>query len=191
MIYLVKGILETKKEKFAVIDAGGIGYKIYVSSATLEQMSSEGSEVKLYTHLHVREDALDLYGFPTQEELDFFELLLTVSGIGPKAALNILNIAPVKNLSSAIARGEVEFLTKISGIGNKIAQKIILELKDKITKLGFQTEENMTSKDHEVIDALVSLGYSQYQARAAVRELPNNITGVEKRIREALKILGK
>src|SRR3972149_3448485 len=191
MISRLKGILETKAEKYVIMDIGGIGFKFFVSAATLENLPAAGQSATLHTHLNVREEALDLYGFLTQEELKFFELLLTISGVGPKVALGVLSIASVKTLVSAIAKGEVEFLTKVSGIGTKIAQKIILELKDKIVKLGFEAGEAATLEDYEVIDALIGLGYTPNQARRAVRNLPKEIKGVEKRIKEALKTLGK
>ena len=191
MISRLKGILETKAEKYVIMDIGGVGFKIFVSAATLENLPAAGQSATLHTHLNVREEALDLYGFLTQEELKFFELLLTISGVGPKVALGVLSIASVKTLVSAIAKGEVEFLTKVSGIGTKIAQKIILELKDKIVKLGFEAGEAATLEDYEVIDALIGLGYTPNQARRAVRDLPKDVKGVEKRIKEALKTLGK
>lgn len=191
MISRLKGILETKAEKYVIMDIGGVGFKVFVSAATLESLPAAGQSAALHTHLNVREEALDLYGFLTQEELKLFELLLTISGVGPKVALGVLSIASVKTLVSAIAKGEVEFLTKVSGIGTKIAQKIILELKDKIVKLGFEAGEAATLEDYEVIDALIGLGYTPNQARRAVRDLPKNIKGVEKRIKEALKTLGK
>ncbi|OGD31025.1 Holliday junction DNA helicase RuvA [Candidatus Azambacteria bacterium RIFCSPHIGHO2_02_46_12] len=191
MISRLKGILETKAEKYVIMDIGGVGFKIFVSAATLENLPAAGQSATLHTHLNVREEALDLYGFLTQEELKFFELLLTISGVGPKVALGVLSIASVKTLVSAIAKGEVEFLTKVSGIGTKIAQKIILELKDKIIKLGFEAGEAATLEDYEVIDALIGLGYTPNQARRAVRDLPKDVKGVEKRIKEALKTLGK
>ena len=191
MISRLKGILETKAEKYVIMDIGGVGFKVFVSAATLENRPAAGQSATLHTHLNVREEALDLYGFLTQEELKFFELLLTISGVGPKVALGVLSIASVKTLVSAIAKGEVEFLTKVSGIGTKIAQKIILELKDKIVKLGFEAGEAATLEDYEVIDALIGLGYTPNQARRAVRDLPKDVKGVEKRIKEALKTLGK
>lgn len=191
MISRLKGILETKAEKYVIMDIGGVGFKVFVSAATLENLPAAGQFAALHTHLNVREEALDLYGFLTQEELKFFELLLTISGVGPKVALGVLSIASVKTLVSAVAKGEVEFLTKVSGIGTKIAQKIILELKDKIVKLGFEAGEAATLEDYEVIDALIGLGYTPNQARRAVRDLPKNIKGVEKRIKEALKMLGR
>ena len=191
MISRLKGILETKAEKYVIMDIGGVGFKVFVSAATLENLPAAGQSATLHTHLNVREEALDLYGFLTQEELKFFELLLTISGVGPKVALGVLSIASVKTLVSAIAKGEVEFLTKVSGIGTKIAQKIILELKDKIIKLGFEAGEAATLEDYEVIDALIGLGYTPNQARRAVRDLPKDVKGVEKRIKEALKTLGK
>src|SRR3989344_3995234 len=177
MISRLKGILETKAEKYVIMDIGGVGFKIFFSATKLKNLPAAGQSATLHSHLNVREEALDLYGFLTQEELKFFELLLTISGVGPKVALGVLSIASVK--------------TMVSAIGTKIAQKIILELKDKIVKLGFEAGEAATLEDYEVIDALIGLGYTPSQARRAVRNLPKEIKCVEKRIKEALKTLGK
>lgn len=190
MLSHLKGNLETRAEKYVVMDIGGVGFKVFVSPTTLEQLPPAGQRVALHTHLYVRQEALEMYGFLTRPELIFFETLLSVSGVGPRVALGVLSVAPVNAIAAAIAKGQAELLTKVSGVGNKVAQKIILELKDKITKLGFGADET-EFQDHEVIDALVSLGYSQAQARSAIRNLPKETKGVEKRIKEALKILGR
>ncbi len=190
MLYLIEGTIEYKKEKFAVINAGGVGYKVFMSSDGLAKLPEIGEKAKVFTHLHVREDAMDLYGFLDQVDLVFFETLIAISGVGPKMALSILVIAPVKMLASAIVSGNVEFFTRVSGVGRKTAEKIILELKDKIQKLGIEIEE-MESGDGEVLDALESLGYSAREAQNALRQISKDIKGVENRIKEALKILGR
>lgn len=190
MLYLIEGTIEYKKDKFAVVNAGGVGYKVFMSSDGLAKLPEIGEKAKVFTHLHVREDAMDLYGFLDQMELVFFETLIAISGVGPKMALAILVIAPVKMLASAIVSGNVEFFTRVSGVGRKTAEKIILELKDKIQKLGIEIEE-MEAGDGEVLDALESLGYSAREAQNALRQIAKETQGVENRIKEALRILGR
>ncbi|KKQ59323.1 MAG: Holliday junction ATP-dependent DNA helicase RuvA, partial [Parcubacteria group bacterium GW2011_GWD1_38_16] len=137
-----------------------------------------------------REDALDLYGFLNSFDLVFFEMLIAISGVGPKMAMSILSIAPTKLLASAIAKEDLTFFTRVSGVGRKTAEKIILELKDKVHKLGIDVEEFEVG-DSEVLDALESLGYSARDAQNSLRQLPKDIKGIENRIKEALKMLGR
>lgn len=190
MIYSLEGTVEYKKEKFSVINVGGIGYKVFMSSDTLAKIVEPGERVKIFTHLYVREDAMDLYGFLSSLDLVFFEALIAISGVGPKMAMSILAIAPTNMLASAIVKGDATFFTRVSGVGRKTAEKIILELKDKVQKLGIDIEE-FESGDNEVLDALESLGYSAREAQNALREIGKDIKGVENRIKEALKILGR
>ena len=133
MIAQLTGIVAHRDKSSIILDVKGVGYRIFVSSGTLEQLhrQKEGS-VSFFTHLSVRENALDLYGFLEQEELHFFEMLISISGIGPKSALGILSIADVETLKQAISSGDSSYLTKVSGIGTKIAKKIVLELNDTI-----------------------------------------------------------
>ncbi len=144
----------------------------------------------MWTHLAVREDILDLYGFAREDELRFFQLLLTVSGIGPKSALAILDISNVETLGSAIVQGNAAHLTTVSGIGRKTAEKIVLELRDKI---GAQTESasSTLSGDAEALEAMKSLGYSAQEARDILRKVPHEITGASERLHEALKLAGE
>lgn len=190
MIYSLDGIIESKKEKFVVIGVAGIGYKVFVSGDTLVKLPEAGEKTKVYTHQHVREDAVDLYGFLNATELVFFESLISISGVGPKMALSILAVSPVKMLASAIVAGDFTFLTRVSGVGRKTAEKIVIEMKDRIQKLGIEFEE-MKAGDNEVLEALESLGYSMREAQGALRNIPKDLQGVENRIREALKMLGK
>lgn len=187
MISLLKGTIELNTDKYVVVDVGGVGYKVFISGNTFKNLPKKGEKVKLYTHLHVREDAMELYGFLTREELEFFELLISISGIGPKGALNILTVASVDTLKRAIVNEESSILTKVSGIGKKTAEKIILELKNKVGDeyLGKGVSES------EAIDALMSLGYKLQESREALKKVPKNIEGVENRVREALKLLGR
>lgn len=189
MINLLKGTIELKTEKFIVVNVGGVGYRVYC----LPQIISEvelGQEIKLFCHLYVREDALDLYGFFNQEELEFFESLISISGVGPKLALGVLSLAPVPKIKEAIASGEEDFLIRVSGAGRKLAKKIILELKDKLPKRS--EEAKIVIKDElEAIDALIALGYKEREAREAIRKIAPTVKGTENIIKEALKYLAR
>src|SRR3989339_598735 len=170
MIGSIRGKMGLKTEKFILVETGGVGYKINISPDTLSKTSKIGDDIFLFIHTHVREDALDLYGFLNQEELEFFEMLINVSGIGPKGALTILGIASIETLRKAIGTGDTSYLTKISGIGKKTAEKIIIELRDKVGK---EKEGSSLQGELDAMEALKSLGYSQSE------------------VREALKVLGK
>lgn len=175
-----------KKGSFLIIETNGIGYKIWISSENLQKLK-KGKESFFYIHTHIREDAFNLYGFLNYEELEFFEMLINVSGIGPKGALIILGIASIETMQKAINTGDVAYLTKISGIGKKTAEKIIIELRDKIEK----KEIGGTLKDElDALEALKSLGYSQNEAREALKKIPQEMDTTSK-IKEALKNLGK
>jgi len=186
MIGHIKGtVLETNTE-YALIDTGNIGYIIYATPDTLRKIDKK-KEVSLWTHLAVRENALDLYGFIEKDELEVFELLLSVSGIGPKSALGILSITTVETLRKAVAEENSTYLTKVSGIGKKTAQKIVIELKD---KLGAGGESDSLKGDEDALEALVAMGYSLSEVRKALRSLPQTLEGSNERLREALKLLG-
>jgi Holliday junction DNA helicase RuvA len=171
------------------VQAGGVGYRVFVLKETLAR-AAEGSPVSFWIYTAVREDALDLYGFAHEDELRFFELLLSVSGIGPKSALSILDIASVETLRSAIAHGNAGYLTNVSGIGKKTAEKIVLELKDKV-KASEHAASGALKGDQEALEAMRSLGYSAAEARDALRQVPSHIETGSERLREALRILGK
>lgn len=173
-----------------VINVGGVGYKVFMSSDALAKVAEAGEKAKIFTHHYIREDAMDLYGFLSSLDLIFFEVLIAISGVGPKMAMAILAIAPTEMLASAIVKGDVTFFTRVSGVGRKTGEKIILELRDKVQKLGIDIEE-FEFGDHEVLDALESLGYSAREAQDALRGLNKDIKGVENRIKEALKMLGR
>jgi Holliday junction DNA helicase RuvA len=191
MIGSINGKLILKADKFVIIEANGIGYKINVSPDTVTKFintkNSINDTVFVWTHLHVREDALDLYGFIEKEELDFFEMLISVSGIGPKGALTILGVASIETLKKAISSNDTSYLTKISGIGRKTAEKIIIELRDKVGKN--DTDTNMQN-ELDALEALKSLGYSQNEARDALKKIPGEMD-INIKIKEALKMLGK
>lgn len=188
MIAQLTGTLIEKHPLFGIIDVGGVGYKVFATLPTLGQ-AVLGEKLTLYTYHHIRENIQDLYGFENKEEQALFELLISVSGIGPKSALGILNIANVSSLKQAIASGDTAHLTKVSGIGKKSAQKIIIELKD---KLGDVAEEDVALMQDEVdtMEALVSLGYSQKEVRDVLQKISKDVVGPQERIKEALKVLG-
>lgn len=190
MIARIEGTIIYKTEKFLVVDVNGVGYKAFVTNDTLASIEL-GDTASLWTYTAVRETALDLYGFNTTDELSFFELLLDVSGVGPKSALSILAISSIDSLRKAIAKGDTSYLNKVSGIGKKTAEKIVIELRD---KLQFYKDENNTQgslrDEGDVIEALKALGYSQSEARDAVKQISGETEGTNARIKEALKILG-
>jgi len=189
MIGFLEGKIELSNDKYLIINVNGVGYKIFISLSTFKNLPEKGQKVKLHTYLYVREDKMNLYGFLNQEELEFFEMLVSISGIGPKGALAVLTVASVKNLKKAIASGESEILTKVSGIGKKMAEKIVLELKNKIENVFEEGEKGY--HDNEAIDALVTLGYKLSEAREVLSKVPEDIKEVGQRIKEALKVLGK
>ena len=192
MIGSIRGKIILRTEKFLIVETGGVGYKINVSPDTLSKAKKAGDEIFIFIHTHVREDTLDLYGFLDWEELEFFEMLINVSGIGPKGALGVLGIAPVDTLKKAIASGDTSYLTRVSGIGRNTAEKIVLELKEKMAGKGISTMEAPELKEEaDALDALIQLGYSQREAREALQKVPKEITGTEKRLKEVLKMLGK
>lgn len=185
MIGSIKGKIILKTDKFVIVETGGVGYKINISPDTLSKIIKKEELVSFWIHTHVREDILDLYGFLDRQELEFFEMLINVSGIGPKGALGILGIASIETLKRAIGTGDISYLTKISGIGKKTAEKIVIELRDKM-----KVNETGASLQGELdaLEALKSLGYSQNEAREALKEIPVNLD-INTKIREALKIL--
>ena len=168
MIGRIEGTVSAKRPGFAIVSAGGVGYKVALTSEALASLKN-AKPATLWTHLAVREDSLDLYGFRSEDELYFFELLLSVSGIGPKSALAILDIAPVATLRSAIASGNAQYLTKVSGIGRKTAEKIVFELKEKVGTTSKDAADTL-KRDEEALEAMRSLGYTQAEARDALRK---------------------
>jgi Holliday junction DNA helicase RuvA len=183
MIASLRGKILLKADKFLILEVSGVGYKIFVSPDTMLRTKND-NEVALFTHTHVREDALDLFGFLTREEQEFFEMLIGVSGIGPKGALGILGIATLETLRKAIVTGDTGYLTKVSGIGKKTAEKIIIELRDKVG----EEKEGSLQGELDALEALKSLGYSQMEAREALKKV--KAADTNGKVKEALKILG-
>jgi Holliday junction DNA helicase RuvA len=192
MISRLTGLIAHIDPKYIVLDVQGVGYKVFTTVDIMNKLGKTNEPATFWTYLAVRENALDLYGFSSLSELNFFELLITISGIGPKTALGILNAAPVGTLLTAVQTGDTSHLTKISGIGKKVAEKIVLELKDKVEKFTHTEESKSAMKnDSDALEALKSLGYSPNEARDVLKELPKTIIKTNDKIREALKILGK
>lgn len=197
MIYNVKGELTCIDAQFVVVECGGIGFKCFTSLNTSKNIGKTGSTVKLYTYLSVREDAMDLFGFSTQAELDAFKMLITVSGVGPKAAISVLSELAPDRLVLAIASGDTKAITKANGVGKKTAERIVLELKDKMVNIstgeissaaasaGAIAEESSAS---EAVAALVALGFSQSDAAVAVGQMDKSLSADEM-IRLGLKQL--
>lgn len=192
MISHLTGSILFAGDKYVVIETAGVGYKVRVAIDTLQGLrKSADKKTSLWIYTVVREDALDLYGFQNQSELEFFEMLISVSGIGPKGALSILNVAPVEHLKEAISMGDIGALTKVSGIGSKSAQKIILELRDKLGGSESDTGGTMLGDERDAIEGLVALGYAERSAREALKKVSPDTKGTSARIKEALRKLGK
>lgn len=181
MIGHLRGTVIHTDDKFILLDVSGVGYKIHTNTAFL----NPEKQISFWTYLAVRETALDLYGFQSKEEMDFFELLITVSGIGPKSALSIMTLATLKNLRQAIKTGDIGHLVKVSGVGKKNAEKIVLELKDKIDEI--ETGSDTTS-DVDALEALKSLGYNERDAREALKKVVD-VSDTGDKVRKALKLL--
>ncbi|MBE6563786.1 MAG: Holliday junction branch migration protein RuvA [Ruminococcaceae bacterium] len=197
MFYSINGILMTTTESFAVVDCGGVGFKLSVSTNTLSHLIHYGEKVCLFTHLSVREDALELFGFFTEEELDAFKLLIGVSGIGPKAALAILSVLTPGQLALAVTSGDAKSISRAQGVGGKTASRVILELKDKIGKTILPSDDEgglvqaapSPQNTSEARDALLVLGYKRAEAEAVLKKIDTDGMEVEEIIREALKRL--
>jgi len=187
MIYSLSGDLKSKKGRFIFVGLGGMTFKIMVPATSEGRLPKVGNKITVYTFLHIRESGADLYGFLSEGELSFFESLVSVSGIGPKSAVSILSVAPVEQLRAAVSRGEVDLLQKSSGVGRKTAQRIILELKDKVVSVGDEGTVETMQTDSDVYDALVNLGYSRGSARDVLGEIDESLSGTADRLRDALK----
>ena len=186
MISYLKGKIKHQANDHLILEVGNIGYQVYVTPFLIAEKKA-GEEMELYTHQYVRENSLDLYGFPTHKELEIFEKLIGISGVGPKTALGVLTVNKPDDILKGIEPGDDKIFTKVPGIGGKTAQRIILELKGKLENIG---ESALSKEDEEVIEALVSLGYKKNDVRRALEKV--EVTGDSAaRIRGALKVLGR
>lgn len=196
MIYNVRGTLTYTDINYAVVECGGVGFKCFVSMTTLKELPPLGKEANLYTYLAVREDAMDLFGFATQQELDAFKLLITVSGVGPKAAMAVLSVLPPDRLSIAVSSGDVKSIQSAQGVGKKTAERIVLELKDKMLGIApsnaaaAQSIQAVASNSdaQEAVEVLVSLGFNQSDAATVVGAMDKGLS-VDDMIRKGLKQL--
>ncbi len=191
MLASLNGTLEALGTDWAIIKVGGIGFKVYLPTSALSQLGSPGDAVKVFTHLYVREDNISLYGATSTEELGLFETLIGVSGLGPRLALAMLGAMDAEKLAAAIATANNLVLTQVPGIGKKMAERILLELKDKVgTGLGGDTLPETRAENAEALAALLSLGYSSVEANEAIASLPTDIdSNLEDRVRLALSYL--
>lgn len=189
MIARLKGKIEYSKDNYAVVDVNGVGYKVFLSAYTFGKVAGAG-DIEIYIHTYVREDILALYGFLTLEELEMFELLISISGIGPKAGMGILSIATPKTIKTAILNEDSSILTKVSGIGKKTAERVILELQNKVADLSVGDKEEATV-DVDAIEALMIMGYTNMEARKALKSVSSEMKDVGARVKEALKNLGR
>lgn len=200
MFYSLTGEILFTDESSVALECAGVGFRCSTSSYTLGQLGPKGSRATLYTHLNVREDALDLFGFVDRRELEYFKLLLTVTGVGPKAALAILSALKPESLALCVASGDIKTITQAQGVGVKLAQRVVLELKDKLKAdfylpAGLQGESGpgITGRSGplgEAVSALVMLGYNRSEAAAAVSGLDENLSAGEL-IKQALKSLAR
>lgn len=189
MIYSLVGKIRSVHTNAVVVETeGGVGYFVHTTPETIKRIIVEGG-TRIFTSLRVREDALDLYGFATEEDLSFFELLNTVSGVGPKAAMAILGVADIATLRSAIASGKADILSRASGVGRKTSERLIVELKDKVGRSDERTKE--LELDLDILEALKSLGYSVGEAQHALKKIPEDVVNFSDRLKAALKVLGK
>jgi Holliday junction DNA helicase RuvA len=191
VISSLHGKLESMGSDHAVINVGGIGFQVYMPTTTLSMLGIPGDEVKLYTHLYLREDNVALYGFTSAEELWLFQTLIGVSGLGPRLALSMLSSLSAEQITMAIATASTDMLTMIPGIGKKVANRIILELKEKIGAGWVVTPATQLAQENtDVLAALTSLGYSAAEATKAVAALPITDLSLEEKIKIALQYFG-
>jgi Holliday junction DNA helicase RuvA len=189
MIAQIEGTISYMKEGYVVLLVGGVGYKVFVSAYTLGKLAGQGMAT-LHTYMYVREDTLALYGFLTQEELDMFELLISVSGVGPKAALGILSIADPTMIRTAILNHDASILTKVSGVGKKTAERVILDLENKVAAVPVQHQAGVMMES-DALDALLAMGYAVTEAREALKAVPADVKDVGEKVKWVLRNLGK
>ena len=189
MIGLLEGVVAGIRHDTAIILVQGVGYRVHLSAYGLGKLAGE-THVALHIHTHVREDAITLFGFLEEKELDMFELLISVSGVGPKMALGILSVAEPASIRAAVVGKDISILTRISGVGKKTAERILLDLENKVGTLSEGTLKSAT-EESEVIEALASMGYAPSEVREAMKALPTGLSRVEEKIGAILKVLGK
>lgn len=188
MIAQIKGFVAVISERSAVVEVGGVGYEVFITRDLAAKLKA-GKEVTLHTHFNVREDAQELFGFDTQTDLAFFKLLLTVSGVGPRSALNILDTVKVDDIRQAVVRDDAVGLHRVHGLGKKTAERLVTELKDKVE--GITITGKATGDEAALVEAIIGLGYSLAEARQAVKETKDQGESLSDKIKFALKYLGR
>lgn len=189
MIENIRGVLSGKEKNWVILEVGGLGFKIFMTQRGIDRLPAAGSEVKLFSRLIVREDSLDFYGFIDQAELRIFELLNSVGGVGPKSALAVLGVAEPAKLQAAIKENRPDLLVQASGIGRKTAERIILELRNKIDATASGVFVAQMESDVDLVDALCGLGYRRDQAASALQKIGKGAESIEDRLKAALAIL--
>lgn len=189
MIAYLKGKILSKGPNFLVLSVGLVGYKVYAPASLLIK-HKPGSELEAFIHTHVREDQISLYGFSSAEELELFEFLISVSGVGPKMALSILSATSAEHIKSAITGGDAAVFTKVSGVGRKTAERLIVELREKLGGAGTGISGKMSKEFSDGLDALVGLGYSANEAREALKRVPEQLSDSGQIVKAALQFLG-
>jgi len=190
MISFLRGKIINKGDGYIILEVANVGYQVFITPIMFAEIDI-GQEIEMYTHQYVREDALDLFGFGSMDELELFRLLISISGIGPRSAIGVLSIAKTEDIKQSIASGDASLLTKVSGIGRKTAERVVLELKEKIGAINSGSGEKGlgTIANSDEIDALIALGYSASQARQALSEIDPKIKDSGDKIRAAFKKL--
>ncbi|MDO8557110.1 MAG: Holliday junction branch migration protein RuvA [Candidatus Jorgensenbacteria bacterium] len=191
MIHTLRGKLTERTPTFFVVECNGVGYKVTAGERTLTRLPELGSEILVFTSLFIREERQDLFGFLEEESLKLFELLNTVGGVGPRTALGVLDIDSVPNIIAAIIEKRADLLTRASGIGKKTAERVILELQSKLHLSGAEMITKQADQNREVEEVLLNLGYARGQIRGVVDRLSKDVTGMEARLKAALKELGR
>jgi Holliday junction DNA helicase RuvA len=190
MIAYVQGKVLDVSDKSVIVETQGVGYEIATTTDTLAKARVE-TPLALFTHLAVKDDALELYGFESRKELSFFQILITVSGVGPRSAIAIVSLGSIDAVKKAIGSGDVSYLTRVSGIGKKTAERIVVELRDKLASLGHSAVAGELSGEADTLEALIGLGYSREEARDALKKVPETVTGTNEKIKAVLKMMGK
>lgn len=189
MIAKLTGFISDVNEKSITLDVSGVGYEIFLSPGTLAGMLPSDIPTTIYTYQHVREQSLELFGFLTRDTKKFFELMISVSGVGPRSALSILDVAPLESIVGSIMQGDASYLKSVSGIGKKTAEKVVLETRDKVGKLGIEGDMRSAGDDSDVLAALQALGYTLMQARDVIKNIPPELNTTNEKIKFALKQL--
>lgn len=191
MIYSLSGKLAFKKSQFVVIDVGGVGYKVFVSQKTFKKLPAISSKINLLCSYHVRQDMPEIYGFLDEKELEIFDLLTSINGVGPKSALTILGNIKIDKFLSAINHNRSDLISDGWGIGKKKAERIVLELKDKVKKSGIFIDAEILDSDKDIKSALRNLGYKPKEVEEAIDKIPASIKKVEVRLKLAIKTLSR